>query len=210
MRQCRLRTQKSTLLRRYFCLTSASQTGSPWRDKFAARHSGVACGQSPGKILSRVSQFGHDIGNFAQYVEKPLDSLRRAGDYFRPRSPHEGEIKMSTMRGCAEYAGLLPQRILQSSTWLASLLECLASWQNPRRLEMAYRMSRRRGPHTPHGARDARVSSNIETLRRVPDVAACLGAASCGGSVAIPHRTTSTRACPSGHANAARPGPLDR
>src|SRR5258708_421195 len=75
-------SEVKTLLRRYFRLASASQTGPPWRDKFATRHSGVACGPSPAKILSRVSQSGHDIGNLAQYVEKPLDSLRRAGDYF--------------------------------------------------------------------------------------------------------------------------------
>src|SRR5258708_4788349 len=58
--------------------------------------------------IVRVLQSGHNVCSFAQYVEKPLDSLRRAGEYFRPRSPHEGEIKMSTMRGSAEYAGLLP------------------------------------------------------------------------------------------------------
>jgi hypothetical protein len=35
-----------------------------------------------GKILSGVLQSGHNVCSFAQYVEKLLDSLRRAVDYF--------------------------------------------------------------------------------------------------------------------------------
>jgi hypothetical protein len=45
------------------------------------------------------------LRNNAQYVENPTDRCAGAGD--RPRTPH-GETKMTTMRGSARYAGLLP------------------------------------------------------------------------------------------------------
>ena len=45
--------------------------------------------------------------NIAQYVEKPTDSLCRGRRLFRLRTPHR-ETKMTTIRGSARYAGLLP------------------------------------------------------------------------------------------------------
>ena len=50
-----------------------------------------ACGPSPGEILSGVLQSGHNVCSFAQYVEKLLDSLRRAGDYFDREAPMRGD-----------------------------------------------------------------------------------------------------------------------
>jgi hypothetical protein len=47
------------------------------------------------------------LHNIAQYVEKAADNLCRRGEPFRPRTPHR-EARMTTIRGSARYAGLLP------------------------------------------------------------------------------------------------------
>ena len=38
-----------------------------------------------------VLQSGHNVCFFAQYVDKPLDSFRRAGDYFDREAPMRGD-----------------------------------------------------------------------------------------------------------------------
>ena len=43
----------------------------------------------------------------ARYVHTATDNLCRRGELFRPRTPH-GQTKMTTIRGSARYAGLLP------------------------------------------------------------------------------------------------------